>query len=87
MVRMGGAMCGSCDFASEISSMSKNRAPGMWDASYSARAFRCMSGRYHEASSTRRSGSFRCPASQSVETSVFGSSTIPIAPSKKTVPW
>jgi hypothetical protein len=47
---------------------------GIWAASYSARASRPASGMYHEASITRRSGSRRCAASQSVETSVRGSS-------------
>ena len=65
-------MCGSGLFWSEISSISKNRAPGMWHFLYSAFAFRPEFGRCHDPSMTRISGPSMCRASQSVETSVAG---------------
>src|SRR5436305_11985456 len=48
--------------------MSKNTAPGMCAALYSALASRPVCGRYHEASAIRTSGASRCSASHSVET-------------------
>ena len=76
----GGAICGRAERRSEISSMSKKRAPGIWVASYSAFGSRPLSGMYHEASNTLRSGSFRWDSSHPVDTSVFGSSWVICAP-------
>jgi len=70
----GGAMCGSGERWSLISSMSKKRAPGIWAAVYSAFASRFSEAMYIEPSRMRRSGSSRWAASQSVETRVLGSS-------------
>src|SRR6056300_724251 len=72
----GGAIWGKADWVSLISSISKKRAPGIWPASYSARASRFISGKYQDASKIRRSGSDRWAASHSVETRVLGSSVI-----------
>ena len=52
-----------------MSSMSKNSAPGMCSARYSALASRLAVGRCMEPSRTTRSGASRCEASQSVSTS------------------
>src|SRR5215510_5564805 len=64
-----GSMCGSGDFSSAMSSMSKNRAPGMCPARYSALASRPLVGRCMEPSRTTRPGVSRWEASQSVSTS------------------
>ena len=66
-----GSMCGSGDVSSAMSSMSKNSAPGMCSARYSALALRLAVGRCMEPSSTTRPGVSRCEASQSVSTSHF----------------
>ena len=64
-------MCGSGDFSSAMSSMSKNSAPGMCSARYSALASRLAVGRCMEPSRMTRPGVSRCEASQSVSTSHF----------------
>ena len=64
-------MCGSGEDSSEMSSMSKNSAPGMCSARYSALASRLAVGRCMEPSSTTRPGVSRWEASQSVSTSHF----------------
>src|SRR5438874_11706765 len=65
----GGSMWGRGVLSSESSSMSKNTAPGICAARYSAMATRLACGKYQEASAIRTSGASRCPASHSVETS------------------
>src|SRR6056297_2655889 len=81
----GGAICGSSERASLISSISKNRAPGICPASYSARTSRPSAAMNMVPSRTRRSGSFIWAASQSVETRVFGSSVAICAPRVQTL--
>src|SRR5262245_15039567 len=65
-----GSMCGSVVPRSAIASMSKNTAPGMWACTNSARGSRLSCGICQVPSSTRRSGSRRWAASQSVVTIV-----------------
>src|SRR5215510_14281602 len=64
-----GSMWGSDEVSSAMSSMSKNRAPGMWASRNSALALRLVVGKCIEPSRMTRSGASRCEASQSVSTS------------------
>src|SRR5687768_5761994 len=77
----GGSMCGAGFDLSDTSSRSRKTAPGMWPASYSARASRPSPGRKAVASTTRRSGAPSSASSQSVETR----DSIPLLPSLRLV--
>ena len=66
-----GSMCGSGDFSSERSSMSKKRAPGICSARYSFLGSRLAVGRCQLPSRMTRSGEERWLASQSVSTIQF----------------
>lgn len=66
-------MCGSSERVSEMSSMSKKTAPGIWAAANSAQGSRPLSGMCQLASRMRTSGADRCDASQSVLTRRSGS--------------
>ena len=64
----GGAILSIALFASASSARSMNTAPGIWPASYSARASRPASAVNFVASTTRRSDAPSSRSSQSVET-------------------
>src|SRR4029453_18123518 len=64
-----GSMCGAGLERSLTSSMSRKRAPGMCASRYSPRPLRPEAGICQLESTTMRSGSPRCSASHSVETS------------------